>query len=144
MPEESRYIRGMRSWIGFRQVGIAHDRSSRAQGKSKYGFKMLMKLAYNGIFNFSEVPIKFITRLGLLSVCSSLVYFGITIIRKFFYHDVPVGFTALLFAIILFGGVQLISLGVIGEYVVRIFFQVKNRPLYVVSRRIADKQHFDS
>jgi glycosyltransferase involved in cell wall biosynthesis len=144
MPEESRYIRGMRSWIGFRQIGIAHDRGSRAQGKSKYGFRMLMKLAYNGIFNFSEVPIKFISRLGLLSVCSSLVYFIITIVRKFFYHDVPVGFTALLFSIILFGGVQLISLGVIGEYVVRIFFQVKNRPLFVVSRRIVDKQPFDS
>jgi dolichol-phosphate mannosyltransferase len=143
MPEESRYIRGMRSWIGFKQKGIAHERGERAHGKSKYSFRMLMKLAYNGIFNFSEIPIKFITRLGLFSVCSSAVYFVITIIRKFFYHDVPVGFTALLFAIILFGGVQLISLGVIGEYVIRIFFQVKNRPLFIVKQRIVNKERID-
>ncbi|SHG93104.1 dolichol-phosphate mannosyltransferase [Chryseolinea serpens] len=140
MPEESRFIRGMRSWIGFKQIGIEYDRQERAAGDSKYSFKMLFKLAYNGIFNFSKIPIKLITVLGITSILLSLVYFGITLFRKFVYHDVPTGFTALLFVMILFGGVQLVSLGVIGEYVLRIFFQVKNRPLFIIKNRIVGKK----
>ena len=139
MPEESRYIRGMRSWIGFKQIGIEYERDERIAGNSKYSFSMLMKLAFNGIFNFSEIPIKFITILGVFSVLVSLIYFVITLIKKLFYIDVPVGFTGLLFVIILFGGVQLISLGIIGEYIVRIFFQVKNRPLFIIKNRIKEK-----
>ena len=140
MPEESRYIRGMRSWIGFKQVGLEYEREERFAGTSKYSLKMLFKLAYNGIFNFSEFPIKFITSLGLFSICVSLLYFIQTIYKKFAYDNVPEGFTALLFAVILFGGVQLVSLGIIGEYVLRIFFQVKGRPLYIVKNKITDKQ----
>lgn len=139
MPEESRYIRGMRSWIGFKQIGVEYERDERIAGNSKYSLSMLMKLAFNGIFNFSEIPIKFITKLGVFSVVVSLMYFVVTLIRKFFYIDVPVGFTGLLFVIILFGGVQLISLGIIGEYIVRIFFQVKNRPLFIIKNRIKEK-----
>lgn len=136
MPEESRYIRGMRSWIGFKQIGVEYERDERIAGKSKYSLSMLINLAFNGIFNFSEIPIRFITKLGIFSVIISLIYFIITLIRKFLYIDVPVGFTGLLFVIILFGGVQLISLGIIGEYIVRIFFQVKNRPLFIIKNRI--------
>lgn len=140
MPEESRYIRGMRSWIGFKQVGVEYEREERFAGTSKYSLKMLFKLAYNGIFNFSEFPIKFITNLGLFSICVALLYFIQTIYKKFIYDNVPEGFTALLFAIILFGGVQLVSLGIIGEYVLRIFFQVKGRPLFIVKSKITEKQ----
>jgi len=139
MPEESRYIRGMRSWIGFKQIGVEYERDERIAGKSKYSLSMLVNLAFNGIFNFSEIPIRFITKLGIFSVVLALVYFIITLIRKFFYIDVPTGFTGLLFVIILFGGVQLISLGIIGEYIVRIFFQVKNRPLFIIKNRIKEK-----
>ncbi len=140
MPEESRYIRGMRSWVGFKQIGIEYEREQRFAGTSKYSFKMLFQLAYNGIFNFSEFPIKFITNLGLLSVLISLLYLIQTIYKRIMDPTFPVGFTGLLFAIILFGGVQLISLGVIGEYVLRIFFQVKGRPLFVVKSKIINKQ----
>ena len=141
MPEESRYIRGMRSWIGFKQIGLEYEREERFAGTSKYSLTMLLKLAYNGIFNFSEFPIKVITNLGLISILVSLIYFIQTVYKKFIVHDyVPEGFTALLFAIILFGGVQLVSLGIIGEYVLRIFFQVKGRPLYVVKTKIVEKQ----
>lgn len=143
MPEESRYIRGMRSWIGFKQIGVEYERDERIAGNSKYSLSMLMKLAFNGIFNFSEIPIKFITKLGVFSVVISLIYFVITLVKKFFYIDVPVGFTGLLFIIILFGGVQLISLGIIGEYIVRIFFQVKNRPLFIIKKRIKEKHCSD-
>lgn len=138
MPEESRYIRGMRAWAGFKQIGVAYERQERQAGESKYSWQMLWKLAYNGIFNFSEFPIKFITNLGFLSIAFSLIYLADTIIRKFMYGTVPQGFTALLFAIILFSGVQLLSLGIIGEYVLRIFFQVKNRPLFIISKQIVE------
>lgn len=140
MPEESRYIRGMRTWIGFKQIGYEYERDSRAAGDSKYSFKQLFRLAYNGIFNFSEFPIKLITNLGFISILLSLLYLGNTIIQKYVYHTVPKGFTALLFAIILFSGVQLLSLGIIGEYVLRIFFQVKGRPLYVVKSKIIESK----
>ena len=143
MPEESRYIRGMRSWVGFKQIGVEYEREQRFAGTSKYSFKMLFQLAYNGIFNFSEFPIKFITNLGLLSVLVSLLYLLQTIYKRIMDPTFPVGFTGLLFAIILFGGVQLISLGVIGEYVLRIFFQVKGRPLFVIKNKIANKQLTD-
>ncbi len=136
MPEESRFIRGMRSWIGFKQIALHYERDERQAGVSKYSFKMLFKLAYNGFFNFSEFPVKALTSLGFLSVGISLVYLATVLVKKFFYGGVPEGFTALLFAIILFSGVQLISLGIIGEYVLRIFFQVKNRPLYIVDKHI--------
>ncbi len=140
MPEQSRYLRGMRSWVGYKQIGVEYKRDSRTEGESNYSFKQLMALAFNGIFNFSEFPIKFITRLGIFTILVSLIYLIYNIYRKFFIGDVPLGFTALIMAIVLFSGVQLISIGIIGEYVVRIFFQVKNRPLYIVSERIVNSK----
>jgi dolichol-phosphate mannosyltransferase len=140
MPEQSRYIRGMRSWVGFRQIGIAYEREARAAGTSSYGFRQLFNLAYNGIFNFSEFPVKFITKLGLFTIFISLIYLAVTLYHKLFVGDVPIGFTALIMSIILFSGVQLISIGILGEYIVRIFFQVKNRPLFIVSERIVNKE----
>ena len=138
MPEESRYIRGMRSWIGFEQIGIEYERAERAAGVSKYGFRLLLKLAYNGIFNFSEFPVKLIKRIGYGSIGISLLYLCYSVWRKLMYDDVPQGFTSLLFVIIFFSGVQLFFLGILGEYVLRIFFQVKGRPLYIVKERIID------
>ncbi|GAB4031335.1 glycosyltransferase family 2 protein [Spirosoma jeollabukense] len=140
MPEESRFIRGMRSWIGFRQIGVEYERDARLAGESKYSFKMLQRLAYNGIFNFSEYPIKIITRIGMVTIAVAVIYLIQTLIKRFVYHDVPQGFTALLFAIVLFSGLQLIALGLIGEYVLRIFFQAKGRPLYVIREVIRDKE----
>ena len=140
MPEESRYLRGMRTWVGFKQIGVEYERSERQAGESKYSFSMLFKLAYNGIFNFSEFPIKFVSRLGILAILISLVYFLSVVIKKFFFQEVIEGFTSLLFIIILFSGVQLFALGVIGEYVLRVFFQSKNRPLFIVKETIVDKE----
>ncbi|QJD79103.1 glycosyltransferase family 2 protein [Spirosoma rhododendri] len=140
MPEESRFIRGMRSWIGFRQTGIEYDRDARLVGTSKYSFKMLRKLAYNGIFNFSEYPIKLVTRLGVITLVFAVLYLIQTLIKKYYYGDVPQGFTATLLVIILFSGVQLLALGLIGEYVLRIFFQSKGRPLYIVREVIRHQE----
>ena len=138
MPEESRYLRGMRTWIGFKQIGIKYERNERAAGEPKYDFGMLFKLAYNGIFNFSEVPIRFVSSLGLFTVVSALLYFVSVVIKKYFFHEVIEGFPALLFMVILFGGVQLLAIGIIGEYILRIFFQGKNRPLFIVKSVIKD------
>lgn len=136
MPEESRYVRGMRSWVGFRQKGFVYERDDRQAGVTKYSMRKLFALAWTGIFNFSSAPVKFITRMGVFSILVALVYFGLVLYRKFVYDDVPQGFTATLFTIILFSGVQLLSLGIIGEYVLRIFFQVKGRPLFIVSEEV--------
>ena len=140
MPEQSRYLRGMRAWVGFNQIGIAYERKERVAGSPKYNFRMLLGLAYNGIFNFSDAPVKILTRLGCLSILSSLCYFIYSVISKYTTDSVPDGFTALLFVIILFGGVQLISLGILGEYIIRMFFQVKNRPIFLIKEKIIDQQ----
>ena len=136
MPEQSRYLRGMRAWVGFKQIGFEYDRDERFAGKTKYSWSKLFKLAFNGIFNFSDFPVKIITRLGFFTVLFSLIYFVYNVYRKIYYNDVPKGFTATILAIILFSGVQLISLGLIGEYVLRIYNQVRNRPLYIVDKII--------
>jgi polyisoprenyl-phosphate glycosyltransferase len=136
MPEESRFLRGMRSWIGFKQIGVEYERSERVAGVPKYSFKMLRRLAYNGIFNFSDFPVKFIIRTGALTILIAVIYLVQTLVKKYMFGTVPQGFTALLFVIILFGGIQLMALGIIGEYVLRVFFQVKGRPLFVIREEI--------
>jgi dolichol-phosphate mannosyltransferase len=136
MPEQNRYLRGMRAWVGFKQIGYEYDRDERFAGESKYSWSKLLQLAFNGIFNFSDFPVKFITRLGFFTVIFSLLYFVYNVYRKLVYDDVPKGFTATILAIILFSGVQLISLGLIGEYVLRIYNQVRNRPLFIIDKVI--------
>jgi dolichol-phosphate mannosyltransferase len=143
MPEESRYLRGMRSWIGYKQIGVEYERQKRAAGEPKYSIRMLIRLAYNGIFNFSEYPIKFIQRTGFMSILVAFIYFVSVVFKKIFLGTVPQGFTTLLFMIIFFSGIQMIAIGVIGEYVLRIFFQVKNRPLFIVKDKIIDRQFVD-
>jgi polyisoprenyl-phosphate glycosyltransferase len=139
MPEESRYLRGMRSWIGYSQIGIEYERSERADGDSKYPFSKLLKLALNGIFNFSEFPVKAITNSGFAVIFFSIMYIFYTLIQKFIFNSVPEGFTTLVVLISLFGGAQLVAIGLIGEYIMRIFFQVKGRPLFVVKNSVIGK-----
>jgi polyisoprenyl-phosphate glycosyltransferase len=136
LPEESRYLRGLRSWVGFNQCGIEYDRDKRNAGTSKYGISSLFKLASNGIFNFSELPIRLIGMVGFTTIIISIVYLIIILFKKIFFGTVPEGFTTLIFAIVLFSGVQLFSIGILGEYILRTFFQVKQRPLYIVKSKI--------
>ena len=138
MPEHSRYLRGMRSWIGFRQKAFLYNRDERQAGETKYSWKKLFELAFNGIFNFSDFPVRLITRMGFFTILLALGYLVYIFIRKIFYGDVPQGFTTLIVAITLFSGVQLLSLGLIGEYVLRIYNQVRNRPLYIIDKVVRD------
>ena len=139
MPERSRFIRGMRTWVGFKQIGIEYERDGRAAGKAKYTFKSLFKLAYDGVFNFSEAPLKFITKLGLFAIIPSIIYVVYILLLKIMGKEMPSGFTTLIVAFVLFSGVQLICLGIIGEYLARIFVQVKKRPLYIIESKIIKK-----
>ena len=136
MPEQDKFLRGIRAWVGFKQIGFEYERQERYAGDSKYTWGKLIQLAFKGIFNFSDFPIRFITRLGLVTIVFSLFYLAYNLYRKIFFNDIPQGFTATILAIILFSGVQLISLGIIGEYVLRIYNQVKQRPLFIVDRTI--------
>ena len=140
MPEESKYVRGLRAWIGLKQCGIEYERDERQAGTSKYSARKLLKLAYNGIFNFTEIPVKFISFLGFITISISFIYLGITLFKRFVLGSVTEGFTGLLFVIILFSGVQLISIGILGEYLSRVFFQTKGRPLYIVKKKIINKK----
>lgn len=134
MPERSRFLRGIRSWVGFKQIPYEYERDSRADGITKYSMKALFKLAYDGIFNFSNKPLKLITHIGLYTILVSVVYLTGVLIKKLMGYEVPSGFISIVAVITLFSGVQLISLGIIGEYLARIYLQVKNRPLYVVDK----------
>ncbi len=136
MPEESRYLRGMRSWVGFRQYGYEYDRSKRQAGESKYSLKKLMELAFNGIFNFTSFPIKLMYRLGFISIVFSIVYIIYLLFLKFRGDALPEGYVTLIFSISFFSGVQLICLGLIGEYVYRMYNQVRQRPLFIVDKII--------
>ena len=134
MPEHHRYLRGMRSWVGFRQTGVPVERSERHSGTSKYGFLRLLKLAADGIFAFSIVPIRAAALLGAAAVSISALFGLYAVFAKVILHRSPQGFTALLLLITFLSGVLLFFLGVIGEYVGRIYEESKARPLYVVSR----------
>jgi len=132
MPEQSLYIRGIRSWVGFSQTGVEYERDKRQAGQPKYSFRKLLGLAYNGIFSFSNFPVKMLTRIGSLVIVVSFIYIVITLVKKFVYGNVPQGFTTLIIFLSVFSGIQLLALGMIGEYVIRIYDESRKRPLFIV------------
>lgn len=134
-PERHRYLRGLRTWVGFRQIGIPIEREERSAGESKYNFVKLFKLAFDGIFSFSVTPLRTATFLGAITVGLSMLWAAFTIYAKLMLDHSPQGFTGLAVSIAFFAGVQLIFLGVIGEYIGRIYEQVKGRPLYIVQQQ---------
>jgi polyisoprenyl-phosphate glycosyltransferase len=136
LREHHRYLRGLRSWVGFRQIGIPVERSERHSGRSKYSVLRLLKLAFDGIFAFSIVPIRAAAILGGLAILFSGIFSAYAIYAKVFLHQSPQGFTALLLLITFLAGVLLFFLGVIGEYVGRIYEGTKGRPIYVIGRLI--------
>lgn len=131
MKEQSLFLRGIRSWVGFRQFGYEYERDARFGGEPKYTFKKLFQLAYNGIFSFSQLPVKILTTLGFWVVIIAVLYSFYALYVKITTPDVPQGFTTLAIAIFLFGGIQLLALGIIGEYVLRIYDETRNRPAYI-------------
>jgi dolichol-phosphate mannosyltransferase len=134
LPEHHRYLRGLRTWVGFRQVGIPIERSRRLMGHSKYNMLRLLRLAFDGIFAFSMAPLRAAALAGLLAVIGSLLFSAYAIFERLFLGHPPRGFPALIVAVSFLSGVELLFLGVIGEYVGRIYEEVKDRPHYVIGR----------
>ncbi len=134
MDERHRFVRGLRSWVGFRQIGLEYDRDKRQAGEVKYTFSKLMKLALDGIFSFSYFPLQLASYTGF--AVSGLSFFAIAVYlyKKLFVGHEPQGFPTLVTVVLFLGGIQLISLGVIGEYIGRIYDEVKRRPTYIVRR----------
>jgi polyisoprenyl-phosphate glycosyltransferase len=132
MPERARFLRGMTSWIGYRQTGVSYTREARYAGESKYTFRKLVRLGLDGIVSFSTAPIKLVTALGFALVVFCMGVLAWTLYVRFFTSHHPQGWTSVIAVVLLLGGVQLLSLGVIGQYVARIFEETKQRPLYLV------------
>jgi polyisoprenyl-phosphate glycosyltransferase len=134
MPERYRYIRGLRSWLGFNQIKVKVERDSRFAGKAKYTFSKSFALAINGLVSFSSIPLWLSTYLGLLSAVLAIFMACLVLYRRVFIPDSRlIGFATIAIAIFFLGAVQLISIGILGEYIGRIYEEVKHRPLYTLS-----------
>ena len=142
MPEHHRYLRGLRTWVGFRQIGIPVERAARHAGRTKYSPLKLLKLASDGIFAFSIVPLRAAAILGAVAITCSLLFALYSLYAKFWLH-VPQGFTALIFVITFLSGMNLFFLGIIGEYVGRVYEEAKARPHYVVRRVFSQRASRD-
>jgi polyisoprenyl-phosphate glycosyltransferase len=142
LPERNRFVRGLRSWIGYRQIGVPYERQARFAGEVKYTLRKLIRLALDGIINFSYRPLEVVGAFGCLVAIGSflgIVFFllhRILDFKIFGYspQDVP-GFTSLILAVLFIGGVQLFTLGIFGEYIGRIFDEIKQRPHYIIQEQ---------
>ena len=134
MPERNRYIRGLRSWVGFQQTAIRFERNPRFAGEVKYTFSKSLALAINGLVSFSIVPLRLSTYLGLVAAVAA-IFMALLVLywRLFVPHSPLTGFTIILMAIFFLGSVQLVSVGILGEYIGRIYEEVKARPLYTLA-----------
>ena len=139
LPERSRYLRGLRTWCGFRQTSVEFDRAKRAAGEPQYTFKKSFKLAMDGLFSFSAMPLRLATYLGLW--VSGFAFLGamFTLVQKLFAGQFAkiglapgAGFPTIVISVLFLGGVQLICLGILGEYIGRIYEEVKGRPLWII------------
>ncbi len=134
MPERNRYIRGLRSWIGFRQTAVPFERDPRFAGEVKYTFRKSFALAINGLVSFSTVPLRLSTYLGLFSACAAVIMAFLVIYWRLVFPGSPLtGYAIIAAAIFFLGAVQLFSIGILGEYIGRIYDEVKNRPLYTLA-----------
>ena len=136
MPERHRFVRGMVAWVGFRQLELPYERAKRFAGESKYPLRKMVAFALDGIISFSSKPLRIAMTLGVM--CSLLACLGIlyAIYMRIFTSIWVEGWTALMIAVLFIGGIQLIALGVIGEYLARVYTESKSRPLYVVNDRL--------
>jgi dolichol-phosphate mannosyltransferase len=132
MRERHRFLRGMAAWVGFRQIGVPYRRAARSAGATKYPFRKMLRLAITAVTGFSYFPLQIATYLGFLSAGLSAVAIPIVIAFRLAGHQAFLGQATTLIAVLFLGGVQLISLGIMGEYVGRLYDEAKGRPLYVV------------
>lgn len=132
LPERNRYLRGLRTWVGFRQTAVEVERGEREVGQSKYSLTKLLRLAFDGIFSFSVLPLRAATAVGLLAIAASSLFAAYAVYVRIFLGRAPEGFTALLVAIVFLFGIQFLMFGILGEYIGRIYEETKGRPQYLV------------
>jgi dolichol-phosphate mannosyltransferase len=140
MPERARFLRGMAAWIGFRQIGVDYSRDARHAGTTKYPLRRMLRFASDAVTSFSTTPIRVVVGLGFVSVVLCLLALLWTLYLHFFTDETVQGWTSVIVVVLFLGGIQLISLGIIGQYVGRIFEEVKERPLYVVAEIVEGRQ----
>ncbi len=136
MPEKDRFLRGMISWVGYRQVALPYRRAARAAGESKYPLTKMIRFAIDGMLSFSLAPLRFVITMGAWIVVVTVLGIIYALFNRLFTDQWVSGWTLLFIAIMFMGGVQLMVLGVIGEYVGRIYMSGKDRPLYIVKRKV--------
>ena len=136
MPERNRFVRGMVSWVGFDQTYVEYERDERFAGETKYPFKKMLRFATDGIISFSTKPLKIVRSLGFMTIIIAIGLLVYSLISKFIMHSVVSGWTSLMVAITFFSGVQLFSIGLLGEYIARIYDESKGRPLYLIKEKI--------
>jgi polyisoprenyl-phosphate glycosyltransferase len=136
MREQHRFVRGMVAWVGYKQKAVEYDREARFAGVTKYPLKKMLRLATDAILGFSNVPLRLATIIGFLT--SFLAFAGIlyTLYAKIFTDETVAGWTFLMIAILFIGGITLVVLGIIGEYIGRIYSEIKKRPLYLLEEKI--------
>jgi dolichol-phosphate mannosyltransferase len=132
MPERNRFLRGLRSWVGFNQVSLPYERQARSAGEAKYTFRKLLQLGLSGIFSFSSFPLRLATYLGFAVCLIGVISLAVVVAAYFIGGSPPQGWTSLFVLVLFIGGVQLLILGAIGEYVALIHDEVKQRPNYVI------------
>lgn len=133
LREKHRYVRGMVAWLGFPQGTVMYDRSARFAGVTKYSLRRMISFSWIGLTSFSIVPLRLATLCGLLSAVVGFLYGIYALIVKFYYQTAIVGWTSLVILVLLLGGIQLICLGIIGEYVGKLYEESKQRPLYLIN-----------
>lgn len=137
MPEHNKFLRGLFSWVGFKQKAYLYDRQERYAGKTKYPFKKMWKLATDGIISFSTKPLKLVGGLGFLTIILSIGILMYSLISYLFkLNNLIPGWTSIMVAITLFSGVQLLSVWIISEYIARIYDETRNRPQYIIDKKI--------
>ena len=139
MPEKSKYIRGQIAWIGYKQTFVEYHRDARLYGTTNYPLKKMLRFALDGITAFSDKPLKIASGLGIFSAIVSLLALVYALVSHFCFHATITGWTSLILSVLFIGGVQLITIGIIGEYIARINNDVRNRPLYILDEKNLDK-----
>jgi polyisoprenyl-phosphate glycosyltransferase len=132
MPERHKFLRGQIAWVGFRQTGLEYERDARQHGKSGYPFSKMLRFALDGITGFSDIPLRFVSNLGIVVTIFAFLMTLYALYSRFILQDYTQGWTSIIITVLFMGGVQMISIGIIGEYLTRINADTRKRPLYVV------------